>query len=391
MPRSVDVQIMPAPPCGLEQILPSEATFLEPGQGFTVSELNPATHDSFGTDPGSKQLLSSSQLLRNRATLTIDTVGDYIKQIGQFELLTKDDEIRLAQDIEKGNVAAGKREDILAVCGLMRVFGAPQSSPERKIDRQIRAGEIAKEKFIVSNLRLVVSIAKKYPTESLDFADLIQHGNLGLIRAVEKFDWSKGFKFSTYASSWIRQFIGRGIDDESRNIRIPVHKCEDQRRMRKTENIWAAQNKGQTIPDHELCQQMGITPPELAELRQAKLIANTNSLDDLVGGHSDESPNQTLGDKIADKMATDGYENMLKGLVDNDRLAPLLDALRDRERTIVMAHSAGATFEEVGSLLGITRQAAQASFSRSVRKMKNIAEGIPKGRAKASGSKVKKR
>ncbi len=153
-----------------------------------------------------------------------DLVRLYLTDIGQYPLLTKDDEVRLAQAIEAGNAA---REELES--GGKEVTAARK----RELRRQSRLGEQAERTFVQSNLRLVVSIAKKYQASGLPLLDLIQEGNLGLMHAVEKFDWRKGFKFSTYATWWIRQAITRGIANTGRTIRLPVHAGDTLARLQK--------------------------------------------------------------------------------------------------------------------------------------------------------------
>jgi DNA-directed RNA polymerase sigma subunit (sigma70/sigma32) len=144
-----------------------------------------------------------------------DLVRLYLTDIGQYTLLTKDDEVRLAKAIEAGKIALAEQE-----AGDAKTLTATK---RRELRKAIREGEIAERAFVQSNLRLVVSIAKKYQASGLPLLDLIQEGNLGLMHAVEKFDWRKGFKFSTYATWWIRQAITRGIANTGRTIRLPVH------------------------------------------------------------------------------------------------------------------------------------------------------------------------
>ena len=142
-----------------------------------------------------------------------DLVRLYLEDVGRHDLLTKDDEVRLAQAIEAGVVAQGELEAAKKLTPTQR----------RQLRRSIRGGEVAHREFVNSNLRLVVSIAKKYQSSGLPLLDIVQEGNLGLIHAVDKFDWRKGFKFSTYATWWIRQAIQRGIANSARVIRLPVH------------------------------------------------------------------------------------------------------------------------------------------------------------------------
>ena len=155
-----------------------------------------------------------------------DLVRQYLREIGQYQLLTDVQEVELAQQIEEGEKSVDKLARTRKLTDRQRT----------ELERKVRAGRVAKRKFIQSNLRLVVSIAKKYSAAGLPLLDLIQEGNLGLMRAVEKFDWQRGFKFSTYATWWIRQAITRAIADKARTIRIPVHMVETLYRVRKVQS-----------------------------------------------------------------------------------------------------------------------------------------------------------
>ena len=160
-----------------------------------------------------------------------DLVRLYLTDIGQYPLLTKDDEVRLAQEIEIGIEARGIRE-----AGELPDGSVISAAKKRELRKSDRAGEEAERTFVQSNLRLVVSIAKKYQASGLPLLDLIQEGNLGLMHAVEKFDWRKGFKFSTYATWWIRQAITRGIANTGRTIRLPVHAGDTLARLQKKQD-----------------------------------------------------------------------------------------------------------------------------------------------------------
>ena len=160
-----------------------------------------------------------------------DLVRVYLDEIGRHELLTKDDEARLAQDIDAGRAARAELDEL----------GHIKRSERRKLEETAQRGEDARREFIQSNLRLVVSIAKKYQASGLPLLDLVQEGNLGLMHAVEKFDWRKGFKFSTYATWWIRQAVQRGVANKSRTIRIPVHIVEREQKMARAERELATQ------------------------------------------------------------------------------------------------------------------------------------------------------
>ena len=175
-----------------------------------------------------------------------DLVRLYLSDIGQYTLLTKDDEVRLAQTIEEGREAQAELDKSEADKKV-------KITPARKqaLKRTVIRGEKAEQDFVQSNLRLVVSIAKKYQASGLPLLDLIQEGNLGLMHAVEKFDWRKGFKFSTYATWWIRQAVQRGVANKARTIRIPVHVVEREQKVSRTERELSAK-LGRAPSDEEI-------------------------------------------------------------------------------------------------------------------------------------------
>ncbi|HYN36772.1 MAG TPA: sigma-70 family RNA polymerase sigma factor, partial [Actinomycetota bacterium] len=181
-----------------------------------------------------------------------DLVRQYLREIGQYPLLTDVQEVELAQGIEEGEKA---RE---------RLSKAKKLTPKQRteLERKIRQGRACKRRFIQSNLRLVVSIAKKYSAAGLPLLDLIQEGNLGLMRAVEKFDWQRGFKFSTYATWWIRQAITRAIADKARTIRIPVHMVETLYRVRKVQSE-LLEKLGREPTIEEIAHQADLTPDKV--------------------------------------------------------------------------------------------------------------------------------
>ncbi|HSR15008.1 MAG TPA: sigma-70 family RNA polymerase sigma factor, partial [Gemmatimonadales bacterium] len=187
-----------------------------------------------------------------------DGVGMYLESVAEHQLLTADDEVRLARAIEQGRRA------------LRKLDGAHTLKPTERAElyRTLHRGEEAKDEFIRSNLRLVISIAKRYTGRGLDLLDLVQEGNLGLIRAVEKFDWRKGFKFSTYATWWIRQAVQRAIVNKGPIIRVPVHVAERERTVARTQDR-LAMTLGRPPTDDELARELGLDREGVCRAREA--------------------------------------------------------------------------------------------------------------------------
>jgi RNA polymerase sigma factor (sigma-70 family) len=273
-----------------------------------------------------------------------DLVRLYLDGIGRYPLLTKDEEVRLSQAIEAGREAACELE-----------AGGPSLSPARR--RQLRrvasAGREATETFVNANLRLVVSIAKKYQSSEMPLLDLIQEGNLGLLHAVEKFDWRKGFKFSTYATWWIRQAIGRGIDNTSRTIRLPVHAGDQIRRLQRTRAQMEAE-LGRSPSPAELAELTGLPEAVVAELLQYG--AEPVSLETPVGSDGDTE----LADIVADTGAPSPFDAAAGALL-GEEIDRLLAPLDERERAILrlrygLDRGAPRTLDEVGSALNLTRE-----------------------------------
>ena len=212
-----------------------------------------------------------------------EAIRQYLDGIGSYNLLTAEDEVRLAKAIEDGHKA------------VMALETEKDPAKRRKLAQAVRAGEEARQTFIRSNLRLVVSIAKRYGHARLPFLDLVQEGNLGLIRAVEKFEYRKGFKFSTYATWWIRQAITRAIADKSRTIRVPVHMMDTITQMQTSEaNL--TKRLGRKPTDDELSEESGLTVEKIREAR--KVAPEPISIFEPVG-----DDNATLGDFIEDLEA----------------------------------------------------------------------------------------
>jgi RNA polymerase sigma factor (sigma-70 family) len=272
-----------------------------------------------------------------------DLVRTYLDGIGRYPLLTKDDEIRLARHIENGRDAQRELQSGLPI----------DSARARELKRLSGDGRAATEEFIKANLRLVVSVAKKYQSVDMPLLDLIQEGNLGLMHAVEKFDWRKGFKFSTYATWWIRQAIGRGIDNSARTVRLPVHAGDQIRRVLRVK----AQIEGETgrpPTSFELAEHLQIPEKEVSSL--LRHVLEPVSLATPVGSDGETE----LGDVVADVTAPSPFE-VVAGELLGGEIDKLLSRLGERERQILrlrygLDRGEPRTLEEVGAALNLTRE-----------------------------------
>jgi RNA polymerase sigma factor (sigma-70 family) len=272
-----------------------------------------------------------------------DAVRLYLDGIGRYPLLSKDDEIRLSQLIEAGRAAAAE------------LTHGPALFPdrERELRRTQRSGEVATSKFVNANLRLVVSIAKRYHSSDLPLLDLIQEGNLGLMHAVEKFDWRRGFKFSTYATWWIRQAIGRGIDNTSRIVRLPVHAGDQVRRVLRAKAQLESQT-GRTPTTADLARHLQLAEEEVDTL--LRYVVEPVSLATPVGTEGDTE----LADVVADVSAPSPFDVAAAGML-GDEIERLLSRLGERERQILrlrygLDRGEPRTLEEVGLELNLTRE-----------------------------------
>ncbi|MGH9122211.1 MAG: sigma-70 family RNA polymerase sigma factor [Acidimicrobiales bacterium] len=279
---------------------------------------------------------------RNEAT-DQDLVRLYLDGIGRYPLLTRDDEVSLAQTAEAGRIAAEE-------------LAAPEAlSPDRRraLEQLRHQGEVATEAFVNSNLRLVVSIAKRYQSSDLPLLDLIQEGNLGLMHAVEKFDWRRGFKFSTYATWWIRQAIGRGIDSGSRIIRLPVHSGDQIRRLLRLRRQLESELGRQPRVD-ELSAASHMSAEQVADM--LRYGADPVSLETPVGDDGDTE----LGEIVADLDALSPFDQVANAMLRED-IDRLLRTLDDRERQILrlrygLDRGDPRTLEEVGTAMHLTRE-----------------------------------
>ncbi len=283
-----------------------------------------------------------NKLTDDRGRLTTDLVSQYLTAIGEYELLTAELEVEFAQKIESGEEAAARLE----------AGDYKGKAQEVELKRNRRLGQQAKDDFLTANLRLVVANARRYAnTSGIDFLDLIQEGNLGLIRAVEKFDWRKGFKFSTYATWWIRQAITRAIADKSRTVRIPVHLHDTLAAVRAAQASLKAE-LGRDPKPAEIAEEAGVT---VDKVELALGVADTVSLEQPVGEDGAQ-----LGDFIEDEDATDPVRVTEEGDIANS-LRRSISRLPDREGRILALRygfldGVPRTLEEIGEEFNLTRE-----------------------------------
>jgi RNA polymerase primary sigma factor len=290
-------------------------------------------------------------------TSTSDPVRMYLKEIGRVELLSGEEERRLAQAIDDGNRAAIEldRPDL-------------QPDERRRLLRAVRAGQSAKSELIQANLRLVVSIAKRYTLRGMQFLDLIQEGNLGLMRAVDKFDHTKGFKFSTYATWWIRQAITRSIADQARTIRIPVHMVESMNRVLRMQRQMHQELEREPTLD-ELSERVGLPVDRVREI--LRISQDPLSLDSPLGEEDDSSLADFIPDLSADTPADMATKKMLVQAVEE-----ALGELSDREQEIVrmrfgLDDGQAKTLEDVGREFGVTRERIRQIEAKTLAKLRH--------------------
>jgi RNA polymerase primary sigma factor len=295
-------------------------------------------------------------------TASADSVRAYLKQIGKVALLNAEEEVELAKRIEAGLYAtqlmteltergdklpAAQRRDMVWIC---------------------RDGDRAKNHLLEANLRLVVSLAKRYTGRGMAFLDLIQEGNLGLIRAVEKFDYTKGYKFSTYATWWIRQAITRAMADQARTIRIPVHMVEVINKLGRIQRE-LLQDLGREPTPEELAKEMDITPEKVLEIQQ--YAREPISLDQTIGDEGDSQ----LGDFIEDSEAVVAVDAVSFTLL-QDQLQSVLETLSEREAGVVrlrfgLTDGQPRTLDEIGQVYGVTRERIRQIESKTMSKLRH--------------------
>ncbi len=298
-----------------------------------------------------------------------DSVGAYLEEIGRYQLLTKEDEARLGLAVKLGQEASEK------------LTGRTKLSPaeRRKLELTMRKGKRAREDFVCANLRLVVSIARRYSGTRLPIGDLIQLGNVGLMRAVELFDFEKGFKFSTYATWWIRQSISRGLADSGRTIRLPVHVEDDLRLVSRTADELETQ-AGHRLPDEELAIATGLATPRVTELRS--LPAAVASTDQPIGDDNDGS--MVLGDTVGDEDS-EFSDSIINQKAHQSVISELLGILSPREQKIVelrfgLGGQTPLSLDEIGAELGITRERVRQIEARLLSKLRHPSLAWVEGR-----------
>lgn len=314
----------------------------------------------------SKPKRSSRARARRTDTSTVMLTGDpvrmYLKEIGKVDLLTASEEVNLAMKIEAGTEATQKLEDFEdEKIELSR-------AEQRRLMRIEQVGLDAKQQLISANLRLVVSIAKRYVGRGMLFLDLIQEGNLGLIRAVEKFDYTKGFKFSTYATWWIRQAITRAIADQARTIRIPVHMVETINKLIRVQRQ-LLQDLGRDPTPEEIGAEMGMSPDRVREIQ--KISQEPVSLETPIGEEEDSQLGDFIEDSTAIAPPDAASDSMLR-----EQLEQVLDGLADRERKVIkfrfgLEDGRPRTLEEVGREFGVTRERIRQIESKTLAKLRH--------------------
>ncbi|HEX8761317.1 MAG TPA: RNA polymerase sigma factor [Pseudonocardiaceae bacterium] len=307
-----------------------------------------------------------SQVLRQARkdaefTVSVDSVRVYLQQIGKVALLNAEDEVRLATQIEAGLYAAervARAEDVTDTL-----------SPQLRRDLRwiVREGERAKNHLLEANLRLVVSLAKRYTGRGVPFLDLIQEGNLGLIRAVEKFDYTKGFKFSTYATWWIRQAITRSMVDQAHSIRIPLHMAEIINKLGVIQRKLLPELGREPTPE-EVANEMDITSEKVLELQH--YLREPISLDQAIGEEGDSA----FGDFIEDSQAVVAVDVVSFTLL-RDELRSVLATLSEREADVVrlrfgLTDGQPRTLDQIGRIYGVTRERVRQIESKTMAKLR---------------------
>ena len=357
----------------------AEVDQAETGEGAEATATKPAVADPVDEEeipePSEKDKASGdfvwdedeSEALRQarkdaELTASADSVRAYLKQIGKVALLNAEEEVELAKRIEAGLYATQLMTELVE-------RGEKLPAAQRRDMAWIcRDGDRAKNHLLEANLRLVVSLAKRYTGRGMAFLDLIQEGNLGLIRAVEKFDYTKGYKFSTYATWWIRQAITRAMADQARTIRIPVHMVEVINKLGRIQRE-LLQDLGREPTPEELAKEMDITPEKVLEIQQ--YAREPISLDQTIGDEGDSQ----LGDFIEDSEAVVAVDAVSFTLL-QDQLQSVLETLSEREAGVVrlrfgLTDGQPRTLDEIGQVYGVTRERIRQIESKTMSKLRH--------------------
>ncbi|WP_189010616.1 sigma-70 family RNA polymerase sigma factor [Deinococcus malanensis] len=323
-----------------------------------IPDINPDT-DDLEAEVAEKDEPFEFDIADLPATVTMDPVRQYLQEIGRVPLLTVAEEIELARRMETGQDALKRLGDELDLDERQR----------RLLQRTVEDGEQAKQQLIEANLRLVVSIAKKYANRGMSLLDLIQEGNSGLIRGAEKFEYRRGFKFSTYATWWIRQAVNRSLADQSRNIRIPVHMVETMNKVMRTSRQ-LGQELGRDASSEEIAEAMGPGWDKARVEETLSLTRDTISLATPVGDEGDSS----YGDFIPDDLRESPLSRASTVLM-GEELERMLALLDPREALVLrlrkgLSDGREHTLEEVGKHFGVTRERIRQIENKALRKMK---------------------
>lgn len=327
----------------------AEEDFREEEEDVSEEELDEDIEEDEKLDEEEETLSDEEMSLHMAESVGVDDpVRMYLKEIGAVPLLTAEDEISLAKDIEAGSLST--------------------ATPE-----EVARAERAKKALSDANLRLVVSIAKKYLGRGLQFLDLIQEGNLGLLKAVDKFDYRKGYKFSTYATWWIRQAITRAIADQARTIRVPVHMVETINKLNRISRQMLQEN-GREATNEELAQRMGVNAEKIREVK--KIAQDPISLETPIG----EKEDSHLGDFIEDQKAV-APDDAAGSILLREQIDDLLSGLSERERSVLelrfgLRDGKPRTLEEVGRYFDVTRERIRQIEGKALTKLKKTAKNL---------------
>ena len=311
--------------------------------------------------------LEEEELVDPDALVSNFSVGDpvrmYLKDIGKISLLTPEEEVKLARAVSNGNAAAQKLAELSSVSG-----GSIDPVKEAALKKLCRAGETAKKKLTEANLRLVVSVSKRYLGRGMQFLDLIQEGNLGLIKAVDKFDYTKGYKFSTYATWWIRQAITRALADQARTIRIPVHMVETINKVTRVSRQ-LLQELGHDPSPEEIADELHMPVAKIREVM--KIAQEPVSLESPVGEEEDSQ----LGDFIPDENIA-GPADAVSFTLLKESLLDVLSTLTSREEKVLrlrfgLDDGRVRTLEEVGKEFSVTRERIRQIEAKALRKLRH--------------------
>ena len=308
----------------------------------------------------SESALADTEISGDELVHVSDPVRMYLQEIGRYPLLTTQQEVELAMQVEAGVKAEERLDEMGEMTPAERII----------LDRQVRKADRARQRLVVSNLRLVVSIAKKYVGRGLSLLDLIQEGNLGLIRAVEKFDYRKGFKFSTYATWWIRQSVTRALADQARTIRVPVHMVETINKLAMVQRT-LNQDLGREPTISEIAAELDMESGKVTELR--RIAQDPLSLETPLG----EEDDATIGDVVPDLGADVPVEEAAFRLL-QEYLSLALEALNDRERQVLIMRfglddGTVRTLEQVGAHFEVTRERVRQIENKALAKLRQPA------------------